>query len=295
MEQRYCSPKRAKTNDDTCMTLKELKTFAKDYNKSFPDERIPLRGTKKELYNAIRAKLARYCGAHNREYCWIEQPFVDPRHKESLEENFRPKKPKEWYNNRYTWLNTFDILDVMKQYEMLYKDFMFMGVHPIDFQSTYPGNPTVCIGKVFCQFDIKTHVFDLNKRRFAIVLNLDKHNQSGSHWVSVYCNFDTKAKNFGVYYYDSVAYPPPKPVLHFMKTIQNQVKSYLAPKRSFEVTFNKMQKQTENTECGVFSIVFLTQMLKAKHDFEYVCQHMRRDSGINQIRDIIYRPSVFTS
>jgi len=277
------------------MTLKELRLFAKEYNKSFPKDTIRLQGTKTELYAAIREKLARYCKSDNSDHCWIEQSFVQSQTKSVLEKGFRPKKPREWYRNRFTWLNTFDILDIMKQYEFLYKDFAFMGVYPIDFQNTYPNSPTTCIGKVFCQFNIKTHVLDMKKKRFAVVLNLDKHNQSGSHWVSLYCNFDVKAKNFGIYYYDSVAYPPNRSVIEFMKKVEAQVKSHLKPHRTFEVSFNRIQKQTENTECGVFSIVFLTQMLKEAYAFEYVCQHMRRDKGINQIRDIIYRPSVFTS
>lgn len=293
----FCSPKRfgEKSNDgiQTCLSLEELRLIANDYNQAVHKKHaISLEQTKEALYTDIRKHLSKYCGGdHNHEYCWVDQKFISHNTKAKLSDAFRPKKPLEWYKNKHTWLNTFDILDVMKQYEGYYSDFVFMGVYPIDFQSTYPDEPSRCIGKVFCMFDIYKHVLNMDKKRFAVVLNLDYHNEPGSHWVSLYCNLDSSKENFGVFYYDSVASPPPQEVITFMKQVEQQVQVLLKPKKTFVVDFNKVQKQTENSECGVFSMVFLTQMLKEQYAFSHVCEHMRKDKDMNQIRDVLYRPS----
>lgn len=288
----HCSPVKtvalAKSPFKTCFNLKELKLVAEDYNRSVtdPSKRIRIQGkTKEQLHLEIRKRLESYC---DKEQCWIEQDFLSGSKKRILDSAFRPKTPKEWYKNRRTWLNTYDILYVMKQYEHLYKDFMFLGVFPIDFSSHYSSG--ACIGDSACTLDI-SNVLRSGKTRFAMVLNLDKHTQSGSHWVAVYCGLDPKKVNFGIYYYDSVAQGPPKEVQEFIKKIQGQVNNHFAKDTAskFNVQHNKTQKQFKNTECGMFSIVFLTQMLK-HIPFDTICSKMRKDDGINSLRDMIYRP-----
>ena len=300
----YCSPERShkKSASPTCLSLHELQLIAQDYNNTVGVQStlaIPISKSKRKLYEDIRKRLSQYCGQdHNSDYCWVEQPFVSHSTRSQLASAFRPKRPSEWYKNRYTWLNTFDILDVMKQYESKYKDFSFMGVYPIDFQKTYPDNPSRCIGRIFCTFDIVRDVLNLKKKRFAFVLNLDRHDQSGSHWVAVFCNLNSKKPNYGIYYYDSVSSPPSAEVQKFMKKVAQQVAIYqknrvkAAP--PFEVNFNTIQKQSKNTECGVFSMVFITQMLRQSYSFDFICENMRRDDDMNTIRDVLYRPSRFS-
>ena len=290
----YCSPARtakiATVSPDlrTCLTYKELRMIAEDYNNTTrdPSRRIKITRNKSKLHEDIRTALQSYC---DEEHCWIEQDFLSGNKRRVLDDSFRPKTPKAWYKNRRTWLNTFDILNVMKQYESLYKDFWFLGVFPIDFTSFYPSGS--CIGEAACSLQIADILATRKKRRFAMVLNLDDHSQSGSHWVAVYCGLDPKKPNFGIYYYDSVAHPPPKEVRAFFTKIQDQIKAhYDAPTAArFQVKHNTVQKQFKNTECGMFSIVCITQLLK-NIDFQFVCEHMRKDDGINEIRDIVYRP-----
>lgn len=281
----YCSPDRHSTS--TCLTMKELRLIATDYNKTNPTNKIKFAKTKNELYATIREKLAKYC-EKNESHCWIDQPFISSEHKNQLQNFFRPKKPQAWYKNPRTWLNTFDILDVMRQYEKYYKNFSFLGVYPIDFRSRYSSGE--CIGDNICTFDIK-NILENKKDKFSIVLNLDKHNQSGSHWVSLYANLNPKLPNFGIYYYDSVASSPGREVREFMNEIKKQIIDYydIEIAKKFIIKYNKIQKQFKGTECGIFSIVILTQLLK-DYDFNYICEHMHRDDKINSIRDILYRP-----
>jgi hypothetical protein len=274
----HCSPynhiKYAIT-DSTCYSHSDLKLIAKEYNK-LTGYKIPTTLDKTNLYNTIKEQLSKECKT---EYCWMKK-IQNSTVQEKLKKAFRPEKPVEWYKNKKTWLNTYDILYVMDQYEKLYQNFKFLGVYPIDF--TQKNDYGSCIGDMMCDF----HINNLGNKhnRFGLVLNLDKHNEPGSHWVAIYCNLNPKKENYGIYYYDSVASSPNKKVLEFMNKIKTQTGN-----NKFQVKYNRIQKQFQNTECGMFSIIFLTQCLKHV-PFKYICKYMRSDEEINRIRDIIYTP-----
>lgn len=276
----YCSPGKEKKN--SCLDKKQLEIIAKDYNKYKNDKIINPKLPKKKLYNDIKKELDEIC--KEGELCWIEQNFIKAENKNILEESFKPEKPMEWYYDKKTWLNTYDIVEVLEQYEEPYKEFKFLGVFPIDFQSRYPGGK--CIGDDLCTF----HINDLNKTKFAMILNLDKHDQPGSHWVALFCCLDPKNKQYGIYYYDSTAYPPPLEVQTFMKSIYLQAMNKNS-NIDFPVRFNKIQKQYKNSECGMFSILFVIKMLN-NNSFDDICQNMERDDNVNNYRNVLYRPNL---
>lgn len=269
------------------MNVEELKSLANDYNKT-SQNKIRITTSKKHIIRQFKEKLGQTCGTE--EHCWVQQNFVSPQTRAKiLNKAFRPLKPKEWYKNRKTWLNTYDIQKVMKQYEDKYKDFWFIGVFPIDFNEK--DSFGYCVSPEMCAFHT-SKVLDKKKKRFAMVLNLDKHDQSGSHWVAVYCGLDSKQKNFGIYYYDSVGYSPPKQVGAFMKLVEKQVVDIYGKEigKRFAMRYNKIQKQFDNYDCGVFSEVFITQILK-HIAFDDICKRMKTDHEINKLRDILYTPS----
>ena len=285
---KYCSPAhhvKHGIKDGTCYSTKNLRTIAQEYNKLVQkDERISLNQSKTNLYNSLERAFQNVC---SNELCWAKQLRDHPVRKKVMEA-FRPPKPTEWYEDPKTWLNTYDIKNVIEQYEILYKDFKFLGVFSIDFNESHPYGG--CIGDFMCTFRIESLLKE-KKKRFAFVLNLDKHTGPGIHWMSVYCNLNPKKTNFGIYYYDSVANETPKQVDKFMKMINQNVKEVFPPNiaSKFELKSNKIQKQKKNTECGVFSIIFITQCLK-QIPFEYICKHMKTDDEINRLRDVIYAP-----
>lgn len=285
----FCSPARQSANskEKTCMNLDELRSLAQDFNKT-SDKKINLSASKNGIVKQFREKLGKNCGSA--EHCWVQQDFVSTQTKTKiLSKAFRPLKPKEWYKNRQTWLNTYDIQKVMKQYEDKYKDFWFIGVFPIDFSDK--DEYGYCVAPEMCAFNI-SKVLDKKRKRFGMVLNLDRHDQSGSHWVAVYCNLNPKKENFGIYYYDSVAYPPPKQVGSFMRLIEKQVREIYGETvgKRFAMRYNKVQKQFDNYDCGVFSEVFLTQILK-QIPFDNICKRMKTDREVNALRDVLYTPS----
>ena len=86
-----------------------------------------------------------------------------------------------------------------------------------------------------CAFHIK-NLLEQKKTKFGMVINTDPHYKGGQHWFSIFCNLDPKSKNYGIYYYDSVANAPNKEMHSFMDQIANQVKE-VHPKTSDR--FNK--------------------------------------------------------
>lgn len=274
----YCSPSHHKhAKKGTCFSPSELNLIAKTINEK--EKKVVIKG--KDKKKVIEQYFQGIC--QDKEYCWLEQ--LDYNTRKRLEEAFRPIKPRSWNNNPRTWLNTDDIMYVMKQYESLHKDFKFLGVHPIDFAERKDG---ICIGYDLCDFDIRNFK---KQKRFAMVLNLDHHNEPGSHWVAIYCSLYQRKQNFGIYYYDSTSNPPGPEVQTFMEKVSEQVKRDFKPNiaSKFAMQFNSVQRQFKNSECGMFCIVFLTQCVK-NIKFDEICERMKQDDDINNIRNILYRP-----
>ena len=64
-----------------------------------------------------------------KQYNWLLVPiFKQLRNKYSVSDFFRPHGPTD-----HKWLSNFDIQDVMKQYELVYPDYKFLGAVPRDF------------------------------------------------------------------------------------------------------------------------------------------------------------------
>ena len=56
----------------------------------------------------------------------------------------------------------------------------------------------------------------------------------------------------------------------------------------FRAFFNDTQHQKKNTECGVYSIFFLTEMIKGKSFIDFV-DNVYEDDYIAKLRDVFWR------
>ena len=79
----------------------------------------------------------------------------------------------------------------VNQYEKKYKCFHFIGPSPIDYDSKIAGNK--CVWEELCKFDLEKQI-EKGKNKIGIIFNLDKHYQSGSHWVSLFVDLRDKKK-----------------------------------------------------------------------------------------------------
>ena len=282
----FCSPENEHIYEKskTCYNLKELQLIAKNYNKAMPTNPIPIHVKKTVLLDHLKSRLPMH------ESKWVDLDFMKVIKKETrdeLKEIFRPSTPSSWTNNNREWLTTYDILNVMNQYEKKYKSFKFLGVHPIDFAFKPQGYDT-CISNELCRFDIKTFLKG-GYSQFAVIFNLDKHYEPGSHWVAFYCGLKPTLKNFGCYFIDSNSTETPKEVVKLMKNIKLQIDSYYKKNiaNKFKSMENRKRFQFKNSECGMFSMYFIIQFLK-QIPFSEIIETNIDDDDVHKFRYVFY-------
>jgi hypothetical protein len=297
----HCSPladSKVKTGtkqkiQHSCVPYETLLLIAKLYNAQHDDKiEISKRKSHSKLWKALQERLKPVCKSSNTEACWIEQPFVKNSKKyDNVARWYRPKKPTSWYQEERKWLNTYDILNVMQQYADAVPSMEFVGVFPCDFaKRPYPG-VNRCVVQEMCDIDME-RLWKENKKSLAVIFNTDDSKGPGQHWVAAYVGFDPRRRNYGVYFYDSVANPPQKEFVEFMEEMRKQLeKLHPKHKKKIEFEWNKVQRQRKNFDCGVFSMLFLINMMKYR--FEKVCKSMGTDDQVAKYRDILYRPSKF--
>ena len=264
---KFCSPGEKNEMKRTCFSLDQLKKIGKDYNQHKSNgggDIIDVNQNKYALWENIRRKLSDVC---DHEWCWIDQHFVE--NSESLEDVFRPKRPM----GKYQWLTTSNIHDVMKQYEKAHQDFVFFGPVPIDFAQIMPH-----VGKL----DI-SGMYASGTRRIGLVFNTDPSTKGGKHWISMFIDLNERSIEF----FDSFGIcPGPPEVMNLIKHVQ----SYQSQFGKFNVRCSNIRHQYSNSECGVYSMYFITERLSGK-TFDQIGEKIIKDSMINGMRNYYFRPS----
>jgi len=246
---------------------------------------IPLSGSRAKLWNHLQRRFMHLCDKN--ESCWLEIDFIK-KSVNGVEDEFRPVKPTEWNSNPHTWLNNFNIEDVMEQYEESHPSFHFVGVFPMDFAATDPLGK--CVSEEMCKIDVRK-LMKAGIMQMGVVLNLDKHTESGSHWVALYANFDPKKPNYGIYYYDSNGMEPTKEVVAFKNSIKHQIDA-MDPNatKKFPIEYNKRRHQYGNSECGVFCMYFLERCLLGI-SFKKIESSKIYDKKVHKLRNKYFRPN----
>jgi hypothetical protein len=163
-----------------------------------------------------------------------------------LDTRFKAKGPWDSTN----WLDNKNIDDVLQRYARKFPRFYHCEFQMRDF-AAQPGNELAVLDFV-----------DLSKKydAFGVVLNTDLTNSPGEHWVCCFVDFRGKT----VEYFDSAGQPPKTEFLEFcIKT---------ASELGFrDVMVTKVQHQTGQTECGIYSLFYILCRLHgvAYKQFEY--------------------------
>jgi len=273
-----CSPDKRYENG-SCISKEHLILMAEEYNKMYPDkiklsfknEAINSNKYKQYLSSEFKKRLSNVC---DDQLCWIRQDFMkkmNDRIRTSIKESFRPKGPE----GKFEWLNTVNIEEVLKQYERVNNDFKFLGAVPMDFDD-------------FPQFGISNlnfdHLIKESKTKFGIVFNLDDHNQPGSHWVSMYFDFN----QYCIYYFDSCGLRPERRVIKFIKRIAKHMKT-INPLCKLKIEYNTFKHQLQNTECGVYSILFIICCVKdPANSFNKLNKRRITDEEVNEFREVFF-------
>jgi hypothetical protein len=270
-----CQLKENKTSKNnkfkTCYSNNSLIKIASLWNKNNKDNSIIIKNnSKKALWDQIQKKLNFVC--KNDEYCWKKQDFLKKVKDIEIEMyTFKPSYPKEWKKDKYTWLNTYDIYYVMKQYEKANDDFIFLGPIPSD-----------CPVKINCElskFDVlKMKKENINK--IGIIYNLDVSSGPGTHWVAMYIDNINNEIN----YYDSYGSKSTPLIEKFIKKV---VESYKTNNINPIIIYNDKRHQYGGSECGVYSMNFILERLHGTTMYD-ISKMSIPDEKMNYLRKILY-------
>ena len=275
---KYCAPGDT-TYKFSCFNKNSLLKIARSWNKKNPKNKIKISGQSgKQLWKKIDTKLKKKCSD---EICWVKQKFVKELNDKEIKNTFKPKTPKSWNSNKFEWLSTIDIEKVIKQYEYEYPNFRFIGAVPIDFDEKYGLGE--CIVNELCKINLQKMLL-AKVFQIGIVFNLDKHDQEGSHWVSMFVDL----KRDGIYYFDSYGEKEPKEIKQLGDRLIKQCKEMGKSKMVYKV--NDKQHQYKNSECGVYCINFIVEMLKGNKYEDYI-EKVIKDLEMNKKRDFYFSPN----
>jgi hypothetical protein len=236
---------------DSCFTPSILEKIRDAYNKHHPDSIIE-KNESNQIWYELKARLSR-C---EREDCWLNE-IKDKNVRKKLEKYiFAPHQPKEWKENKDAWLSNFDIFEVLRQYEISHKHFKIIGPTPIDFDTRPKDMNEQCVWEELCSFSLK-HQIEQKKTKIGVVFNLDKHDEPGSHWVSLFIDIDNKF----LFYLDSAGEEIKPEIKVFVERIKKQGKE-MANKIHFNFYENyPFEHQMGENECGMYSLFFIITML----------------------------------
>lgn len=268
----HCSPISQKVSDTkySCLNKKLLNKIARILDIKF-NESIKI------LHNDISNRI-RELSDCKKEQCWIsiDKIITKLNDKEYIEfkDMFKPIMPKTWYKNNKEWLNTFDIENVLKQYDKNDKTFYFYGAMPSDYY-----NKSVCDIYKLCKIDIDKHINN-GIKKIGIVFNTDESNQPGKHWVAIYIDLTGINSGFpSIYFFDSVGNQPQDNIKKFINKLRT--------KKKFNYYYNDIIHQKKNTECGIYCLHFLTYMIN-KGNFKKYIKKIKSDDYIHKYRNFFF-------
>jgi hypothetical protein len=268
-----CSP--LKKNDFSCYDNKTLYLLKNKWNKKYKTKKIKSKNPD-AIWKQLKKNLSRKC---KNEKCWIYQDFFkNELNKTKKNVIFAPPSPKSWDKNPNEWLSSLDIINVLRQYEIKFKNFKFIGPSPIDYNTiTTYGE---CVWNKLCKFNLKNYI-DNNYTKFGIVFNTDPHYLDGSHWVSLFIDIENKY----IYYFDSTASRTPKKIKEFIDNVKRQANSLGIQLKYKKNTFHH---QRGNSECGMYVLYIIISLLENKLTPEKINKKRISDNKMLALRKILF-------
>jgi hypothetical protein len=193
----------------------------------------------------------------------------------------RPKAPDAWIVNPIEWLSSLDIEKVSKQYQKLFKNYIFLGCIPIDFDLKSPTGK--CLVDALCSINLKD-LYRKGKTQIGIVFNTDVHTGPGEHWIALFCDIRPELEQPRITYFDSYAQKPEKEVQILMKRWKEEWESTTVHEKPMLTTYNKIRHQFKDSECGVYTLYFHYCCLN-----EIPMDHKIPDDVINVFRRLLFK------
>lgn len=260
--------------DGTCLPSDAINILKKEYNKDHPNAPI-LETDPKQILRRVMESVK--CSKNADERCALNVIDDVTLRKKYLNMLYAPNHPESWLKNPDEWLTNEDIDEIMVDLESKYPDFEAFRTSPIDFDKRVWGQ---CVEIELCKFSLKDNL-DKGKKRFGAVFNLDKHDQPGSHWVSLFISVDDAA----IVFFDSALGGVPKEIKAFVERVQSEATNL---GKSLKFYTNTSEHQKGNTECGMYSIYFITEMLADFKNLDVFLKGSINDKTVFDMRDDFY-------
>lgn len=277
---KMCSPYSDKYAESfSCYTHKNILMLKYHWNIRHPDNKI-ISNDYHEIWEELNYYMKLYLCEN--EKCWLRKLVNDVNIQSNIfDESFKPQMPKHWIDKPRSWLSDLDISKVMRQYEISNKEFTFIGPTPIDYD-VCDKETNNWVWPELKNFDLEKY---LNKnpscKMIGIVFNLDDHKGNGTHWVSLFINIpDNK-----IYYFDSNGHSIPKNIRKLTNIIKEQG---IKHNMNFSLSMNyPNEHQKKNTECGVYVIYFIINMMQ-KNNWSLFKHGKINDDDIHKYRRIYF-------
>jgi hypothetical protein len=272
-----CSPALHRRTGESCLPPAALERLRRVWNKTHPGHKITSSGTRKngktnDIWPKLREAMKKKYNCET-EFCAVKKlKGLTDAEKAPLLAYFRPEKPAKWDKKPTLWLDSFNIEDVMNQYEQAEPTFKFIGPVPIDFDVKESFGS--CVVNELCKLDINA----LNKKgimKIGIVFNLDKHDEPGSHWVCAFIDMEAKS----AYYFDSYGYEPEDEIVRLLERCKQQGCN--------KIYYNDIRHQRKGSECGMYCLYVIICLLRGR-PFYTICKNIVDDDTMNTFRDILY-------
>jgi len=264
-----CNPAVTRKSKNKCLPTKIYSEISKKVRVKNSDIRA------QKLFEAVGCK-------DGEEHCLLDKaPINDELKKDLRKQYLRPRRPKTWDSDPDMWLDNYNIMAVMKQYEEAIPWFKFLGVFPIDFSAPDPykhDGGQKCLYNELCSIQLKKE-YEKGIRGIGIIFNLDPHYKGGSHWVGLYIDIHNIKKPF-VSYFDSYGYKTPPLIARLMRSLKLQI-------NTCELGFNARRFQYGDSECGMFSMYFIICMI-CGISFKDFCKDTVDDGFMLQLRQILF-------
>ena len=265
-----CSPS-SDDKDYTCYSTSSLLKLKKMWNDRHPDVKI-METTPKEIWKTLKNNMSHVCST---EKCWLRQEFMKNNATSDLTSyTFAPTSPVSWNKNPNEWLSSIDIESVMKQHEKNMKNFVFIGPSPINFDDHLSYGE--CVWDDLCKFKLEKHIKN-GKNKIGFIFNLDPHYKEGSHWFSTFIDL----KNKYIFYIDSTGDSMPKQVRELVDRVLEESRHLNIPLKLYE---NKKSHQRTNTECGMYSLYIIIELLYNRKTPEYFMNNRVPDKEMIKLR-----------
>jgi len=258
-ERLKCGP--VQDNYFTCYDNDMLHKLRDGWNVRHPDARIETNDPK-EIWTTLKDRMKGMC---RNEACWMKRIMGAEPDPKTLNV-FAPEAPHSWTRDPDQWLTSEEIDNVMKQYEDKFPAFEFLGPSPSDYNVRKVAG--VCVWEELCNFSLKNYM-DAGTRQIGVVFNTDPHTEDGSHWVSLFINI-VPDHNY-IFFFDSTGYRPQKEIREFINTVTAQGRALGIRFKYYE---NRKQHQKLNTECGMYSLFMIVNLIEGTRSPE---EFMRGD------------------